>query len=515
MPPAPPQDHLKVTGEFLTPTTKPARAGWRPGLRLMLALGLGFVILIALLLISLLVFGLIRRTTARSHTHHADHLARALLTTHPDLTQSTLQAWVDAGVVEAAWLSLTPAEGLPPLTLRAGPVSGPAPQTPFDGTSIYGVSHLDARSLTVRLPMLPLTQSLSTAQALSALYLPLIGLGLLLLAFLILTRLLINPIRDLVLATERVTRGDLSVRARARGAGELADLSEHFNRMIEAVSQMVDEVVQQRAALAESVVDLRRTNSSLQRANLNLQRAQRDLQTSQEHLIRAERLATIGQLAAGVAHEIGNPLSSLLAYLDLLSDPENTPAEHLDLTSRALDATQRIHRTIRELLDYSRARPDSLELLDPVPAIHQALRLVEPQKRLRGVRLTSLLPSSLPPVLLDEGKLTQVIVNLLMNAADALQNQGDVSLSAQTTDAELIIQVHDSGPGIPTDVLPHIFQPFFTTKPPGEGTGLGLAICDHIAHQLHGRLSVQTSPQDGTTFLLHLPLHLPGGGVGV
>ncbi len=459
-------------------------------MRLTLALGLGLVVLVGLLLVSVSVFGLIRRSMEQAHAQDTFTQARALLMLHPKPDEATLDAWVKSGLVEAVQVQVVGEKK------ATGEVKGEARTVGgAEGTkSVAEVSNGEVVMVIQRA-----VPAFGAAQGLGAMYLLVGSLGGLVLAFAVLTRLLVNPIRHLVAATERVTSGDLTTRVRIRGAGELADLSEHFNRMVEAVAK-------QRTTLAAFATEQQQANTTLTQVNADLQRAQEHLKSTQESLIRAERLASIGQLATGIAHEIGNPLASLLAYLDLLRDPESTPEENADLLSRAADAAARIQRIIRELLDYSRPKLGDLEPLDPLPAVRQALRLVEPQKRMRGIRITTQIPDFLGVARIDEGKLSQIIVNLLLNAADALQNQGEMIVSATASDTEMVICVRDSGPGIPPDILPHIFQPFFTTKPPGQGTGLGLAVCDQIAHQFGGRLSVESLPGEGAAFSLHLPL---------
>lgn len=463
-------------------------------MRLTLALGLGLVVLVGLLLVSVSVFGLIRRSMEQAHAQDTLTQARALLMLHPKPEEMERDAWVKSGLVEAVWVRSVGDDA----GNAKGEVKGEARTVSgAEGTkSVAEVSNGE-----VVLVIQRAVPAFGAAQGLGAMYLLVGSFGVLVLAFGVLTRLLVNPIRHLVAATERVTRGDLTTRVRIRGAGELADLSEHFNRMVEAVAK-------QRESLAEFAAEQQQANAALTQVNQDLQRAQEHLKSTQESLIRAERLASIGQLATGIAHEIGNPLASLLAYIDLLRDPESTAEENADLLSRAADAAARIQRIIRELLDYSRPKLGDLEPLDPLPAVRQALRLVEPQKRMRGIRLATQIPDFVGVARIDEGKLSQIIVNLLLNAADALQNQGEIIISATASDNEIIICVRDTGPGIPADIMPHILQPFFTTKPPGQGTGLGLAVCDQIAHQFGGRLSVESSPGQGATFCVHLPLAL-------
>jgi len=278
------------------------------------------------------------------------------------------------------------------------------------------------------------------------------------------------------------------------GASEVSELAEHFNQMVGALSR-------DRGRLEETLRAYASTNLSLQEANESLHQAQ-------DQLRRAERLASVGQLAAGIAHEVGNPLASILAYLELLRDPDNDAEETADFIAKAEAATSRIQVIIRDLLDYSRTGESQKELMSPRHAIDQAVALVRPQRRLRQVSLMCDLPEALPLVLIDEGKLTQLLVNWLLNAADALADQpeGRIEIRAEVNVDRLGLKVLDNGPGMSAEVQAAMFQPFFTTKDPGQGTGLGLAICEQIAELLGGVIEVQSAPGEGAAFVLWLPV---------
>ncbi len=323
--------------------------------------------------------------------------------------------------------------------------------------------------------------AIAAAQGLALLYMLLVGIVALALGALLVTRGVVRPMRSLLRATERVAAGDLDTRIAVGGVGELAELSRRFNTMVEHVHAARVEEAQSLSALEAANHALNATNSALQRAR--------------DDLVRADRLASVGRLAAGVAHEIGNPLASILAYLEILEEDDAEPDDVREIISSARGATHRIHKIIRELLDYSRADAPSLQWMSPAPAIEQALRLLAPQPRLRGVNVVYDAQADTPEVLLDEAKLVQVLINLILNGADAVEGDGTVRVSIEHDAERVALIVSDDGPGIPEELRSRIFDPFFTSKEPGKGTGLGLAICERLVEQMRGRMTVESSPQ--------------------
>jgi signal transduction histidine kinase len=228
-----------------------------------------------------------------------------------------------------------------------------------------------------------------------------------------------------------------------------------------------------------------------------------------EQLAHAERLASLGTLAAGIAHEINNPLAVVvgnlmkaMVELDSSTEPANI-REHLD---DALEAANIIRRIVREVGSF--ARQDAPQMpLDPRTSLNAALGMLGSELR-RRARVVSQ-HEDIPAVVADEGRLTQVFVNLLQNAAHAMPETAEVgeihTRSYRAASGEAIIEISDTGCGIPPGLLESIFDPFFTTKPPGQGTGLGLSIATSIVHALHGRIEVESLVGKGTTFRVHLP----------
>ncbi len=235
-----------------------------------------------------------------------------------------------------------------------------------------------------------------------------------------------------------------------------------------------------------------------------LKKQHQELEHMQDSLLRASKLAVVGRLAAGVAHEIGNPLAAVLGYLSLLKMglPEKEQAEVLERTHKEL---QRIHETIRKLLTY--ARPDEVAK-EPAPlasgqVVHEALVLVRSHPLLQGLELVEdFSADDALDAVGHEGPFGQVIVNLVLNAAHALSatDAPQIRLSKRTEEGRVVWTVSDNGPGISAEHRSQVFDPFFTTKPPGEGTGLGLAVSRSLMERMGGDLLLVSQASPGTTF---------------
>jgi two-component system NtrC family sensor kinase len=287
-----------------------------------------------------------------------------------------------------------------------------------------------------------------------------LGLG-----FLVLTQLVVRPLQAVQKATARVTAGDWEQEIEPTGSREVNALAMAFNQMIGSLS------------------------------------AQR------EQLIRTEKLASVGQLAAGVAHEIGNPLAAILGFVDILRagvEHPISPAEQRDMLDRVKAETQRIHRTIEDLLAYSRPSREEAQPTDALKILKASQGLLEPQKRFRLVRVVTEAPAEWPRVVVSPGRLQQVFVNLLLNAADAMDGEGTVTVSCTRESRRVLLHFTDTGPGVPAELRRKIFDPFFTTKPPGQGTGLGLAISRSILETFGGGLDLGPNGP-GATFVVSLP----------
>ncbi len=233
---------------------------------------------------------------------------------------------------------------------------------------------------------------------------------------------------------------------------------------------------------------LTEANASLRAQVERLEALNAELQAAREEILRSERLATVGRLAAGVGHEIGNPLGALIGYVEIA---KAEPAQAAQAVEAIGVQAERIHRTLQELMDF--ARPGKMELA-AIPlgrALDGAVRLVRAHPRWRSMDLSVDLAADLPAVRASEHQLVQVLVNLLLNAADACEGRGRVGVTGSAGGAAVELAVADDGPGFPPGTESQIFEPFFTTKERGEGTGLGLAVCRQLMESFGGSIRAE------------------------
>jgi len=268
-------------------------------------------------------------------------------------------------------------------------------------------------------------------------------------------------------------------------------------------------------ALARAALAVERTAAALadERARLTakvseLEASNARLAEAREGLLRSERLATVGRLAAGIAHEVGNPLGAIAGYAELarlkLDGGRGDPAVVEDFLVRIASETARIDTLVRELLDFARPAPLESGPVRLAGVVEAAARLAAAQGRCREVRLELIGLEALPPVLADDRRLGQVFLNLLLNAGDAMGGRGEVRIAGRREGARVVVDVDDSGPGIPEAVRPRVFDPFFTTKEPGQGTGLGLAVCHGIMESMGGAIEAGPAPGGGARLRLTL-----------
>lgn len=321
-----------------------------------------------------------------------------------------------------------------------------------------------------------------------ALYIGIFALALMVFAFMALTRLIVRPIDQLSAAARRVSAGATDLEVPTAGARELADLGMSFATMTR---------------------QLRSEEEALKQKIEELERATEELRSAHRTLVRSERLASVGRLSAGLAHEIGNPIAAILGFQDLLLSGDLTEEEQRDFLQRMKRETERIHEILRQLLDFARpaaipkstkSEPDSV-----VDAVQDACALIRPQRSFRDIEVVESLDGNLPLVPMSRGELTQVLVNLLLNAADAIHGQGHVWVRASRCDHGVQVEVEDDGPGIAHDVKDTLFEPFVTTKDIGAGTGLGLSVCRGLVEAAGGTITVSDGAHQGAVFTIMLP----------
>lgn len=338
------------------------------------------------------------------------------------------------------------------------------------------------------------------------LYVLLVAIALLVFVYFSLTRLVVQPLDALGRGARRVAEGGRRLELPDKGAAELLDLA----------ASLADMTARLRAE-----EDAQRTRvGELLRLTTELQASQERLVASQASLVASERLASVGRLSAGLAHEVGNPLAAVIGLQELLIDGGLTPDEQQDFLQRMRKETERIHRIVRDLLDFARpaavggkrARPS--EPGDVTRAVGEVVSLLAPQKTMRDVDLAIDLEEPMPLVALSHEHLVQVLLNLVTNAADATGEGGHVTLRARGDAGKVVIEVDDDGPGIDPAIADTLFEPFTTTKDVGKGTGLGLAVCRGLVDGAGGTITgASRTDAKGARFVVTLPEATPPSSI--
>ena len=284
-----------------------------------------------------------------------------------------------------------------------------------------------------------------------------------------------------------------------------------FGKLSQALNMTLRGLEDSKAELRESIESLENTN--------------RDLRQAQEEIVRSEKLASIGRLASGVAHEIGNPIGIVLGYLGLLKGSDLKKREQKDFIARIEEEIDRINRTIRNLLDFSRPSKGELKSVSVHQIIADTLEILKPQPMMADITIAVDHQATPDTVLADPDKLKQVFLNIVMNALDAMAadhtqdgpNSKQLSITTSLVSesgsgptgsaARVNVDWVDNGPGISPEDLGRIFDPFYTTKEPGMGTGLGLSVSLRIVEDMGGDIKVRSQVGRGTTMTVILPLH--------
>lgn len=338
----------------------------------------------------------------------------------------------------------------------------------------------------------------------------------------------VRPVEGMVDDVRRIAGGEWSHRVRPVPAAELTAISE-------SVNHLADSLVRNQEVLAENIDSLDRTNA--------------ELVAARDEVIQAARLASVGTLASGIAHEVGNPLAALIGFADLARHRAEREGQDTEFLEAIREQADRIHRIVRTLLEYARGRGTPSGTIHGPAVIHRVRELLESQGRLDDVTVLWPDPAvEVPAVAGEAQQLEQILVNLILNALDAMEGQRDARVAVRvlreaggvagmparreedppglnymhrrrvaqdweaggpdplfTAHDVVAIYVEDSGPGIAPEHLDRVFDPFFTTKEPGKGTGLGLAICARLAEGMGGRMSVENAPDAGARFIIRLP----------
>ena len=337
-----------------------------------------------------------------------------------------------------------------------------------------------------------------------------ISLGFIVVASLLLSflvhRMVYVPLRDLEGGAKRLSSGNLEQLIPVRSGDEFGQLATSFNSMT--------------SALRKSESELREWGHTLEQ---KVEKRTRELRAAEAEAARGEKLASVGLLAAGIAHELNNPLTGILTFSHLLRKKavDGSPeAEDLDLVIRE---TKRCAAIIRRLLDFSREKAPEKKFADLNEIIENTVRIVERPAHLHNIEITLDLDRDLPPVWVEPDLIEQVIMNMLVNAQHAIEDDGSITIQCRRSPELRIpdigmepvpmveISIIDTGCGIPAEDLQRIFDPFFSSKEVGKGTGLGLSVSHGIVRAHGGCIEVESTVGQGTTFRICFPLNPPSG----
>ncbi|MFC1633520.1 cache domain-containing protein [Planctomycetota bacterium] len=289
-----------------------------------------------------------------------------------------------------------------------------------------------------------------------------------------LAKSILQPIKQLIFASHQWADGNLDYRIELTQKDEISELTDTFNLMASSLKE----------------------------------RDERLKEYAHQQIMKSERLATLGQLAAGVAHEINNPLGAILMYSHLCL--EETPAEDSQRKNleKVVGETTRCKNIVRGLLDFARQSKPNVEEADVNEILTRTLSLLRNQALFQNIKITTTFSTSLPKAMMDSGQIQQVFTNIIMNAAEAIDGKGEMTIATRTENGDGFIETEftDTGCGIPRENLEKIFDPFFTTKEVGCGTGLGLAVSFGIIARHQGTIEVESTLGHGTTFIVRLPL---------
>jgi two-component system NtrC family sensor kinase len=319
-------------------------------------------------------------------------------------------------------------------------------------------------------------------------------------------RMVYVPLRDLETGAKRLSSGNLEQLIPVRSGDEFGRLAASFNAMT--------------LALKDSEAELREWGRTLEQ---KVKTRTQELRIAEAEAARREKLASVGLLAAGIAHELNNPLTGILTFSHLVRKemPDGSPeAEDLDLVIRE---TKRCAAIIRRLLDFAREKAPEKRFADLNQIIANTARIIERPAHLRDIAITMDFDRDLPPVWVDADLIEQVIMNMLVNAQHAIEDVGSITVRSRRCPeprspepgAEPVpmveLSIIDDGCGIPEKDLQQIFDPFFTSKEVGKGTGLGLSVSHGIVRAHGGAIEVESTVGQGSTFRIYLPLKPPSG----
>ncbi len=305
------------------------------------------------------------------------------------------------------------------------------------------------------------------------------------------TKMITNPLKKLLFATKKVTEGDFSHKVKIISNDEIGQLTDSFNKM---------------------TYELQKVNKKYLILNKSLEKKVRaksiELKKAQDQLIHAEKMSSLGKLAAGIAHEINNPLTSILINAHLISKNFKQNNHYKENLNLIIDETSRCSTIVKSLLEFSRQNPPEKNLADINDVIEKTLSLLKNHVLMHKVNIKKNLDSKLPMIMIDMNKIKQVFANVIINAMEAIPRQGNLSIDSRLSEDKRFIEINftDNGIGISEENVGKIFDPFFTTRGQ-EGTGLGLSISYGIVQQHKGSIRAQSKVGKGTTIVISLPVN--------
>ncbi len=307
------------------------------------------------------------------------------------------------------------------------------------------------------------------------------------------TSRIIKPLHKMVAATKSIANGDLSHKVEIRSSDELGYLAESFNSMIDNLKEANRKLLEWGKTLEKKVEE--RT---------------KELTAMQTHLVQSEKLASLGKLAAGIAHEINNPLGGILIYSHLLLEDTKKNSPHYENLRKIVKETSRCKDIVKGLLEFARPKEPEMSSVDINEIVEKSLSIVERQVLFQNIKIKRNYDSNLPRTIADGGQLQQVFTNIIINAAEAMDGKGTLTLTTQLDDdgKNIRISFADTGHGMSEEDKRRIFEPFFTTKEVGKGTGLGLSISYSIIQKHEGKIDVDSEQGKGLTFAVTIPVKL-------
>lgn len=318
-------------------------------------------------------------------------------------------------------------------------------------------------------------------------------------------RMITKPIQSLFNAAQSVAAGDYSVRLRdVKTSSEIKTLVMAFNNMIDNIERNSGELQEKNEEIMKLLETTRRFNELLE---FEIAQATREVEEKHWELMKAEKLAAIGELATGVAHEVRNPLSGIGLALELMKD-ETENEEHKQTIRDILNEISRLERIVKGL--FQLGHPKSIQLIECTPndIVERALNLVSMKAKEKGVTIRKDLACGVS-FHVDHEQIEQVILNLLINGIEATGGSGEIRVETRSSNGSVEISVSDTGCGVPDEEMERILQPFYSTKE--TGTGLGLAISSRIVEAHKGKLRITSRVGEGSTFVVEIPGDLDAG----